>query len=428
MKTGANAEWHPLREVLVHPPGIEVFFALLSPRAHLYERFFDLGKAAREHETLCETLRSGFGVRVHILQDAIQEGAVRDPVLHDALAELADRRLGRRCRGETCALPRAVRREIEEPVPVAMRDPGHLFTMALLNPRLTLASSGVRVSLGHPLHNLYFMRDQQATTASGIIMGRMATPERSGEPLVASLALRALGASPAASICRGSFEGGDFIPLGDAALLGCGSRTDETGVAALLAAGPGCDEVAVVQEPHHPLINGYDPMVCMHLDTYCNIAAPNVAVGSPLLLRAAKVTVWIREGKTYRPSGEESDLEGYLISRGYTVLPLSTLEQLCYAANFLAIREGTCISPDTRSIAPVVLSALKEKARRLPGRYGKLLAQAEHEYGRQASSGEFFPDTPAVREHNLSMTPIELTNATGGYGGAHCMTCVLSRR
>jgi len=75
-------------------------------------------------------------------------------------------------------------------------------------------------------------------------------------------------------------------------------------VATFLSSGPGCDEVAVVKAPRHPLINGYDPMVCMHLDTYCNIPAEGVAVGSPLLLRAAEVRVWRRGEDGYHSTGE----------------------------------------------------------------------------------------------------------------------------
>ena len=56
MQAGARAEWHPLRHVLVHEPGIEVFFALLSPQHHLYERFFDQGQARQEHRQLCDEL------------------------------------------------------------------------------------------------------------------------------------------------------------------------------------------------------------------------------------------------------------------------------------------------------------------------------------------------------------------------------------
>ena len=57
MQTGAKAEWHRLRDVLVHEPGLEVFFALLSPKKYLYERFLDLGAAQRELTRLCEVVQ-----------------------------------------------------------------------------------------------------------------------------------------------------------------------------------------------------------------------------------------------------------------------------------------------------------------------------------------------------------------------------------
>jgi len=124
-----------------------------------------------------------------------------------------------------------------------------------------------------------------------------------------------------------------------------------------------------------------------------------------------------------------TDLAGYLRSRGYSLIPLTTLEQLCYAANFLTIRDATCISPDTRAIAPVIIRSLRERAKQVPGRYERLLAQAEHEYSRQVASGEFFPDNATIREYGISMTVLELTNVDRGlWWGATALTCVVSRR
>ncbi len=151
----------------------------------------------------------------------------------------------------------------------------------------------------NPLHNLYFMRDQQATTDRGVCMGRMATHERAEEVEVSALGLQALGVEPVHRVSRGRFEGGDFIPAGEFAMVGCGSRTNPEGVRDLLARGMGFDEVAIVSEPRHPLINGRDHMVNMHLDTYLNFPKEGVAVGSPALLQEAKVTVFNRSGEGY---------------------------------------------------------------------------------------------------------------------------------
>ena len=48
----ARAEWDPLREVLVHRPGVEMFFGLLEPYSFLYEEAFSLTGAIAEHRAL----------------------------------------------------------------------------------------------------------------------------------------------------------------------------------------------------------------------------------------------------------------------------------------------------------------------------------------------------------------------------------------
>jgi arginine deiminase len=426
MQAGARAEWDPLRHVMVHEPGIEVFFALLSPWHHLYERFFDQGQARREHRQLCDLLHGSFGVRVHRLIDMITEEAVARPEIREQLVSLAASRIhaggtaGIRCEARFTGATEG------DPLALRLRDPAHLVRIVLLDPRLDFTRDHVQVSLGKPLHNLYFMRDQQAATDRGICMGRMATAEREGEVALCGLGLDALGITSAARVRAGRFEGGDFLPAGDVAFIGKGSRTDARGVEELLD-GVGVDEVVVVEEPVHPLIHGRDPMVCMHLDTYVNFPAEGVAVGCPLLLRAAKVTVLHREGNGYVPARGPGDLESYLREKGMDLVEISTLEQLCFATNFLCIRSGTCITPDTEQLAPLVLSRLREKAACAPEKYGSLLRQAEHEYTVLSADAEFFPHSRAVHRHGLEMTPLMLTNATGGYGGAHCMTCTLSR-
>ncbi|MDT8357085.1 MAG: arginine deiminase family protein, partial [Methanomicrobiaceae archaeon] len=225
----------------------------------------------------------------------------------------------------------------------------------------------------------------------------------------------------------GLFEGGDFLPAGKIAFLGVGSRTNPAGAAELLSCGLGFEEVVLVRQPLHPLVTGYDPMIAMHLDTYFNIAADGVAVASPLLLKGAVVERYAREGEGYVRAGEATTLDLLIAELGFSCIEITTLEQLCYSSNFLCVRDGECISPDAHQLAPVVMERLSERAAQNPGKYGALLAQAEHDYRLLLSDSEFFPHKKEVYAHGLEMTTVHLANATGGYGGAHCMTCVLER-
>ena len=94
MEPGARAEWETLRHILVHEPGIEVFFALLDPGAHLYERFFNHHEARWEHRQLCDILHNSFGVRVHHLKTTLMEEAAEPGPVRDRLVALAERRIG----------------------------------------------------------------------------------------------------------------------------------------------------------------------------------------------------------------------------------------------------------------------------------------------------------------------------------------------
>ncbi|MBP2144758.1 arginine deiminase [Methanofollis sp. W23] len=307
--------------------------------------------------------------------------------------------------------------------PLSSRDNEHLLALAILGAR----QNGGNVTLEGTMHNLYFMRDQQVCTDQGMVMGRMATPERQREGTLTRIALSALGAGPVGLIRRGHLEGGDFIPAGTFALLGYGSRTDREGADALLWSGSGFEEVAVVREPVHPLINGADPMVSMHLDTYCNLAGDGVVVGNQALLDRAEVQVLASDGGRYRPTGWEGSLSEYLKEKDFSIVPVTTLEQLCYAPNFLCVRDRECIAIDTGLVAQAVIKRLQRRATSRPGIYGRLLAEVEEDYRKLRQDAEFFPFKKEVYAEGLEMVPIDLHNATGGYGGAHCMTCPIRR-
>ncbi len=169
-------------------------------------------------------------------------------------------------------------------------DSGHFFNLLLLHPTLDLEKSGraaraihLGVTENDPLANLYFMRDQQAVTDKGIYLSRMSKPQRGGEPALTKFVWEALGENIVhETLSPGTFEGGDFIPMKDFALVGIGDRTNRSGVDQILEFGLDFDEVAVVHQPSHPLIPGdeVDPMIDMHVDTYFNVAGSGVVVGS----------------------------------------------------------------------------------------------------------------------------------------------------
>jgi arginine deiminase len=274
------------------------------------------------------------------------------------------------------------------------------------------------------------MRDQQAVTDRGIVLSRMAKPQRRREPLVTGMLWEILGVPVVHELQEpGTFEGGDFMAMGTFALIGMGDRTDREGVRQMLASGTGFDEVAVVHQPAHPLLpdSDPDPMVNMHLDTYFNVASGGVVVGSRLLMRQAHVEVFFRDGDGYRKENTETDLCTYISQKGFDIIDLTTLEQLAYAPNFLCIRDGTILAVEVDQVAKNILGTLKVKSELDPGRYAALYAQAEDDYRFLKNEGQFFPHKKEIYQHGIDAYPIILKNLAGGYGAAHCMTCVLKR-
>ncbi|MDA4111999.1 MAG: arginine deiminase family protein, partial [Thaumarchaeota archaeon] len=252
-----------------------------------------------------------------------------------------------------------------------------------------------------------------------------------GEPNLTRFVWESLGEKIVHEVISpGTFEGGDFIPMKDFALVGIGDRTNRDAVDQMLEFGLDFDEVGVVHQPSHPLIPGddRDPMIDMHLDTYFNVAGSGVVVGSELLLKRAKVEIYHREGRNaYRKSGEETTLHDYVKKKGFDIINLTTLEQLCYASNFLCIKDGQILAIEVEREIRSVLKNLESKAGENPHRYAKLLDQAKKDYQDLRDSGGIFPHKKEIYQHNIDALAMVMTNLTGGYGGAHCMTAVLER-
>jgi arginine deiminase len=228
----------------------------------------------------------------------------------------------------------------------------------------------------------------------------------------------------------GTIEGGEFMPMGSFAMIGIGSRTNREAIDQLLSLDLDYKEVAVVHQPMHPLVSAKepDPMINMHLDTYFNVASSSVVVGCEILLKNAKVEIFHNEGGGYfKKDKMETTLYDYITNKGFEVINVTSLEQLCYASNFLCVKDGVILAIETERNVKNVMSNLEMKARNNPKRYGKLLAQTKKDYAMLKNEGQFFPHKKELYRNNIEIYPIVLKNLTGGYGGAHCMTCALER-
>jgi arginine deiminase len=420
-----------LREVLIHRPGIEMFFGLMEPFSFLYERAFRIEEATREHASLERALHDA-GVTVRrLIHLAIEVGARRPDFLDRVRARV----------------PGIVRYSGPRPIVERARTALHqnldkfddetLFNILLLRPSVRLARrSGERailptVELRTPLANLCFLRDQQALTANGYVLGRMSKPQRREEPALTGALLRTWGADIVAEVgSPGTFEGGDFLPMGEIALLGTGDRTNASAVRQILRAPIGFDEIAVVHQPSHPALPGDDPdpMIDMHLDTYLNLPGEGLAVGCAPLLDRARTRTYRRNGRgTMVPSPKTVSLREFLASRKFQIVEITTLEQMSYASNFLCLSDRKILAVEVERQVDRVILTLGRAAADNPHRYRALLALVRKERDRLREHRDFFPHSRSLRNVGVRAIPLSLAEITGGYGGAHCLTCAVRR-
>lgn len=403
---GCRAEWDRPTDVLVHTPGEELFAGVIHPEAALFERAFGLGDAAAEHRAYIRLLQKQ-GARVHTVVGTLLAGtvdgkgrAVPGPAL-DALREFA----GGFLTVDASALGAAFEAEQEayRQATLAALHPRELVSVILQCPTVHLRPSLVpntRYAASYdmaPVMNLYFCRDQQITTARGVVVGRMNSEQRRVETRIMGFVLRKLGIEPIYEVTgEGRLEGGDFLPCGDTALIGQGLRTNAEGVRQLLEAKAfGVPRVAVVKDP-------WKNQDQMHLDTYFNILGPSRAVlveermdvrdGSGAIIKPARpdrrctVDVYTLGDGRYRLTSADGDFQAFVEKElGLRLIPVSAQDQLKYAINFL------CVGPE------------------------RILGVA-------GASGEYLERLAGVRA-----TWMDFGNLTGGYGAAHCCTQVLHR-
>ena len=414
-----RSEWENLREVIMHRPGTEIDYAMISPRAFLFERPFNKTKALAEHETLENVMKEN-GAKVTNLREIVVNRCNADSNFRKELEERIEQEV--QFYGDISEVEK-LKSDFHRNLP--FMDADTLFNISILVPSIDIRvdrenhMSYPKIFSNIPLTNLYFMRDQQAVSSNGAILGRMKLPQRKLEPEITGFIMKnVLGNDHLRRVEENSyFEGGDYIPCGDFGLIGTGPRTDIQGAMSAMNSGMMAhDEILVVENPKYPFMVN-DLLNNMHLDTYFNIAGNGTAIGSARLAKAAKGKLYHRAGDGYEFS-ENIALNDYMIRKGYNIMDISPIEQLCYSSNFLTLKDNKIICIDSFS----VLKKLE--------RNGVITEKIKEEAGAKAiqlQSGEMFPSKNMMNEFGLDFIKINLEEITGGYGGAHCMTYALHR-
>lgn len=396
---GSRAEWLPAKEILVHTPGEELFLGVVHPAAALFERAFSLQDAAREHRNYIKLLEKE-GATVHTVVGTLLDGTVDqagNPLPGPALDELREF-AGTFLTVDASALSPALQQEQADYKrrTLAALHPAELVQIILLQPTVRLRQTEINTGFAAtyelaPVMNLYFCRDQMITTARGVVVGRMNSPQRAVETRIMKFVLHKLGIQPIFEVTgEARLEGGDFLPAGDTALIGQGLRTNATAIAQLLENKVfGVPRVVVVKD-------SWKNQDEMHLDTYFNLIGPRLAVieekrigqnGKPAE-RQSVVDVYQLAGNAYKKIAVDVDFVKYLKGKlGFTLIPVSSDDQLRYGVNFLTIRANRLLAID----------------------------------------GVGAPYKAMLKNAGADATWMDFHNLTGGYGAAHCSTQVLRR-
>ena len=382
-----QAEWSKAGEILMHTPGQELFCGVIHPNAGLFDNYFDVDRAAEEHQGYINMLEKN-GIRVHTVINILNEMTI------GKLRELAAGVLTYDIGGMPDEDPGKTE-EYRQKVLAAMSR-ADLIRCILLQPTVKLSrtdnNTGMEAQyIQKPLMNLYFTRDQSITTPRGHIICNMNSKQRAPEADIIAACYEHLGLKPILRISgEGRLEGGDYIPAGTLSLIGCGMRTNDEGIRQMMEADAfGHDTVVVVRDHKRWQMQ-------MHLDTHFNIIDRNLCTMVRSRLEAKPgdpeyntCDIWTREpgSKEYSLWKQGLPFVEYIRSRGFEIIPIDYEDEMHYANNFLTIGARHIMAVAGQS------EALQQR----------------------------------FREAGVNVEWVPLDNLIEGYGAAHCMTQVLQR-
>ena len=279
VRYGQTCEYRKARLILTHDPGEELFLGALHPAAALFREHIDIPELIAEHATYRRVLEEA-GARVLTVRQILLDGTGADgkPADRTKLENLRRFAAGfltfdtQNLSPETAGQQKEYRQSI-----LAKTSPRDLVRIILRQPIIRLSETQINTGLKaeyseNPVMNLFYTRDQLITTAKGVVIGRMNSPQREKGCDILQFCLEKIGMKPLHRIDGegAHLEGGDFYPFGDTAFIGCGMRTTQPAIDQLMEHDLlGCNRLVVVKDR---LFSQAE----MHLDTYFNIIDRNL--------------------------------------------------------------------------------------------------------------------------------------------------------
>ena len=375
------------------------------PNGSLYEKPLDLRAAQLEHMRFREELERN-GCVVRTVREILAQDCDVDVVAREKLEDLAMDSMaykliqshgGLDLETLTSTEAHLLSDEYKKSC-IEKMDVEQLVEVILTRPTILLEKADKDTELlvvnytYEPLVNLIFCRDQQITTARGVVMGRPRSRIRQREVEVMKFCFEKLGVPIIGNVTApGTLEGGDFFPAGvDLAMVGVGLRSNMDAVRYLLDNDLfGTERVAVVKDYFD------QHQQRMHLDTVFNIIGPKVCImlseiqGKESPLRRL-VDEYKRDPATGKYVVHRHDIEflEYVEGEGYHVITLTNDMQIAYGCNGLNLGNNTLVTVD-RMTAKFIA--------RTPGFSGKIKV-------------------------------VDFSNNTNMFGSVHCCSQVISRR
>ncbi|GAM26969.1 hypothetical protein SAMD00019534_101440 [Acytostelium subglobosum LB1] len=361
--------------VILNEPSLAQWMGSIHPNGSLYEEPLDLSKAQEEHKKFRQLLEN--------------EGCTVRTVREILTSETGD--IAKRVKLEEFAFkciqyeldPKQKREELGAQDQLLLSDDykrrcidsmsvEQLVEVILTRPTIKLRKSERDTELlateysFQPLVNLVFQRDQQITTAKGIVMASLSSPIRAPEVELMKLCFDILGLPVIGEVPNpGKLEGGDFYPMGqDICYIGVGLRSNFAAVDYLMANDLlGTNRVAVVKD-YFDLHQQR-----MHLDTVFNIINDRVMlILQDICGEQSPIRRLVDEYKKNQDTGKyelarhDVEFSQYLIEQGYELLYVTDQNQKDYGCNGLNIGNGKFIVVDqatAKTVARKTSSSVK---------------------------------------------------------------------